>query len=266
MSAPSLYVQAAASSGLPSLIPWAAEQEVLCALADADGRSAASESRDLPPAGLLPFDSAHHLAAALRWAVAYTNALGLLSGGLRARVASAHPADLEYMHGFVRELAAFEREPDAVITSPASFLRDGFGPAQQFHCVFVEGPASSPCAVRGADGAPSPWAADFAPVGMALFHSSFSTWQGRTIYVEDVYITPGARRLGVGAHLFKVCARAARAAGAKRLQWTCLDWNEPARAMYGKLGAQPLSEWTLFRLDADGIEGVARDSAKASSL
>ena len=260
------YVQAAASSGVPSLVSWAADQEVLCALADADGSIAPSESRDVPPAGLLPSDSAYHLAAALRWAVSYTNSCeGLLEGGLRARVASAHPADVERMHGFVRELAEYEREPDAVLTTPTTFLYDGFGPARHFHCVFVEGPAPTPCTVLGADGAPSPWA-DHEPVGMALFHSSYSTWEGRTIYVEDVYITPRARRLGVGARLFKICARAARAAGAKRLQWSCLDWNSPALTLYErKLGAQPLSEWTLFRLDSSAIERIAVERVAVDS-
>jgi GNAT superfamily N-acetyltransferase len=263
------YVASALLAGGPSLASWAASAEALSSAADADGAAAAAAGRDAPAPGLLPLDSPTHLAAALRWAVAYTNALDGPLGAARARAASAHPADVRAAHDFVHELAVFEREPDAVKTTPETFLRDGFGPAQQFHIVFLEEPRNGAGDGIGAsaiadasDGAgaaadASPWA-DHVPIGMALFHATYSTWAGRTIYVEDVYISPAARRRGVGERLFVVCARAARAAGAARLQWSALDWNAPAVALYEKkLRAERLHEWTLFRLDRAGIDRVS---------
>ena len=164
------------------------------------------------------------------------------------------------MHAFVVELAVFEREPEAVITTPATFLRDGFGPSRQFHVIFVEAPREG---VREEDGSstPLPWS-DHVPVAMALAHASYSTWQGPSIYVEDVYVSPVFRRRGIGERLVLCWARAAAAARVARLQWTALDWNENAIALYaGKLKAEVLSEWTLFRLYRRDIERVALGEA-----
>jgi GNAT superfamily N-acetyltransferase len=267
------FVAGAAAAGVAGLAAWAAAQEADgCAAAAADGaargRDAAAPATPSAAAAPLFAAGADAVARALRWAAAFTNAReGPLGGGLRLRVATAHPSDVAAMHGFVVDLAVFEREPDAVLTTPATFLRDGFGPARQYYCVFVEAPRAGGAAAAAAGAAP--WA-DHKPVAMALAHRGYSTWQGPAVFVEDVYVAPAHRRGGVGERLFLCWARAARAAGCVRLQWSALDWNAGAIALYReRLRAETLSEWTLFRLYADGIarvaDGGAAGAAAASS-
>ncbi len=182
------------------------------------------------------------LGRALRWACALfarpLPAHPQLPLGLRWRVASAHPLDVQALHGFVTELAVFEDGLAQVATTPATFLRDGFGAAQAFHALLLEG-------------------AEGAPLGMALLHASYSTWQGRTLYLEDLYLQPAARGLGAARRVLALLAAAALAAGAARLQWCCLTWNEGAQRVYGGVRAEVLEEWQLWRLERRGLEEVA---------
>jgi GNAT superfamily N-acetyltransferase len=172
-------------------------------------------------------------------------------------VASAHPADVGAAFGFVRSLAEFEHGLADVRTSLEVFTRDGFGPAQQFHIILAEEPCEEG---EGSGSAPSgfPWQG-FKAVGMAFFHATYSTWQGRTVYLEDLFIQQSHRRLGLAARLFRVLSRAALAAGAVRLQWCCLDWNEGAQQLYEgpALRAERLREWVLYRLYVEDMERVA---------
>ena len=298
----------ASASGVVGLVEWALETEVGCKDAEADGRLAAaavSPVQRTPSDSCAALSNAHPdlVSRALRWAVAYTNAReGVLNKGekknIRLRVATAHPLDIGAMHRFVTDLATFENEPLEVKTTPATFLRDGFGPARQFHCVFAEvendhqsGPSAA-SRVSGASGASSespphphqpnphphphphphlhlpphlhphphphhPWDTH-TPVAMALAHSTFSTWHGPAIYVEDVFVSYSYRRMGIGESLFRCWARTARAAQCTRLQWSVLDWNTPAVIMYDhKLKAEALRDWTLYRLNKDGIDRAA---------
>ena len=96
------------------------------------------------------------------------------------------------------------------------------------------------------------------PVAFALSCPIYSTWEGRALYLEDLYIQPPFRRLGLSGLLFQATARAALAARCARVQWSCLAWNEPAvRAYEDKIRAVPLSEWRLYRLYRADIERVA---------
>ncbi len=150
----------------------------------------------------------------------------------------ATPADVPTILRFVRELAAFEREPDAVeATEP--MLADALFGAQ---------PAAEAVIAEGASGA----------VGFALFFHNFSTWKGRRgLYLEDLYVTPDARGAGVGAALLRHLAGLALDRGCARFEWSVLDWNEGAIRFYRALGAVGQEEWTVQRVDGDALVRLA---------
>jgi GNAT superfamily N-acetyltransferase len=152
---------------------------------------------------------------------------------------SARPAvagDVPEILAMIRELAAFEREPDAVEASEALIKTALFGP-------------------RPAAFAHMATADDGTPVGFALWFLNFSTWRGRHgIYLEDLYVRPAARGSGAGRALLTELARICVARGYGRLEWWVLDWNADAHAFYGRLGAVPMDEWTVWRLTGDALE------------
>ena len=150
----------------------------------------------------------------------------------------ATPADVPTILRFVRELAAFEREPDAVeATEP--MLADALFGAQ---------PAAEAVIAEGASGA----------VGFALFFHNFSTWTGRRgLYLEDLYVTPDARGQGVGFALLRHLAALALDRDCARFEWSVLDWNADAIAVYRKVGAVGLEDWTVQRLSGDALRTLA---------
>ncbi len=150
----------------------------------------------------------------------------------------ATPADVPTILRFVRELAAFEREPDAVEATEAMLADALFGPT----------PAAEAIIADGADG----------PLGFALFFHNFSTWKGRRgLYLEDLYVTPDARGQGVGAALLRHLAGLALDRGCARFEWSVLDWNEGALRFYRTLGAVGQEEWTVQRVDGDALTRLA---------
>jgi len=150
----------------------------------------------------------------------------------------ATPADVPTILRFVRALAAFEREPDAVeATEP--MLTDALFGAQ---------PAAEAVIAENAEG----------PVGFALFFHNFSTWKGRRgLYLEDLYVTPEARGAGVGAALLRHLADLALDRGCARFEWSVLDWNEGAIRFYRALGAVAQEEWTVQRVDGAALRALA---------
>ncbi len=151
----------------------------------------------------------------------------------------AEPRDAATILRFVRELAEYEREPDAVEATEETLAHQ-----------LAEAPPPFECLIAEADGA---------PVGMALFFHSYSTWRARRgIWLEDLYVTPSARGQGHGAALLRALARLAVERGCARLEWSVLDWNEPAIAFYRALGASPMSEWTTMRLDGEALRALGR--------
>ena len=150
----------------------------------------------------------------------------------------ATPADVPVILRFVRDLAAFEREPDAVeATEP--MLHDA---------LFVDRPAAEAVIAEDATGA----------LGFALFFHNFSTWAGRRgIYLEDLYVTPEARGRGVGGALLRHIAALAVARGCARFEWSVLDWNAEAIAFYRRMGAVGMDEWTVQRVSGDALRRLA---------
>jgi GNAT superfamily N-acetyltransferase len=99
---------------------------------------------------------------------------------------------------------------------------------------------------------------DGAVVGFALWHLTFSTWRGRAgIWLEDLFVRPGARGSGLGKALLQELAQICTARGYGRLEWWVLDWNEPAIGFYRSLGAEPQEDWTTFRLHDEALVRLA---------
>ncbi|WP_343528787.1 GNAT family N-acetyltransferase [Sphingomonas sp.] len=153
-------------------------------------------------------------------------------------IRAAGPADIATILGFVRELAAFEREPDAVVATEPMLAEALFGERPAAEAVIAE--------------------RDGAPVGFALFFANFSTWTGRRgLYLEDLYVSPAARGGGVGKALLIHLAGIARDRGWARFEWSVLDWNRPAVEFYRAMGAQAMDEWTVQRVSGEALERLA---------
>jgi GNAT superfamily N-acetyltransferase len=158
------------------------------------------------------------------------------------RIRPAEPADVPAIHDLVHELAAYEREPDAVQATA-----DDLGTA-----LFAEHPLLHGLVAELDRGSRQ-------VVGMALWFVSYSTWRGRHgIWLEDLFVRPSARGLGLGRALLAELAAEAGRRGYARLEWSVLDWNEPALRFYTGLGAEPLTDWTVHRLTGDTLTALAR--------
>ena len=142
-------------------------------------------------------------------------------------------ADLPQVLTLIRELAAFEREPDAVETTLESMQQDGFGERPVFEFFVAED--------------------DQKIVGLALYFYSYSTWKGKCIYLEDLIVTEAYRGRGLGRRLLDRVVVKAKEENAKRVVWQVLDWNTPAIAFYESLGAARLPEWITCRLTEQQI-------------
>lgn len=150
----------------------------------------------------------------------------------------AAPADAGIILRFVRELADYEREPDAVEATEAMLAEALFGDRPDAEALIAE--------------------VDAVPIGFALFFHNFSTWKGkRGIYLEDLYVTPAARGSGAGKALLRRIARLAVERGCARFEWSVLDWNTPAIDFYRAMGAVAMEEWTVQRVSGDALLRLA---------
>jgi GNAT superfamily N-acetyltransferase len=166
------------------------------------------------------------------------------------RVRRCEDRDVDAVHALIHELAAYEREPDAVRATADDLRRALFTEPALLHGLVAE--VDDP-----AGGAP-------AIAGMALWFVSYSTWRGRHgIWLEDLFVRPAARRLGLGRALLSALAAETVARGYSRLEWNVLDWNAPALGFYRGLGAEPLDDWTVHRVTGDALRALAdRDDAR----
>ena len=145
--------------------------------------------------------------------------------------------DVPVILRFVKELAAFEREPD-VVTADVAMLEAA---------MFDERAAEALIAEREGEA-----------VGFALFFHNFSTFEGRPgLYLEDLFVLPEARGLGAGKALLSRLAALAMERDCARLEWSVLDWNEPSIAFYRALGARAMDEWTVQRVDGQALVRLA---------
>ncbi len=150
----------------------------------------------------------------------------------------ATPADVPQILQFIRDLATYEREPDAVLATEADLLRDGFGPEKRFHCLMAD--------------------YDGVPAGFALYFYNYSTWAGHAgIYLEDLYVDPALRGKGIGKSLLSGVAAIAVAEGCPSLEWSVLDWNQPSIDFYHQMGAVMKTEWKGMRVSGDALPALA---------
>ena len=155
---------------------------------------------------------------------------------LRVRQAAAPdgPALLE----LVTALAEYEKLPPPDAQACERLLRDGFGRSPRFELLFGE--------------------LDGRPVAYALYFFTYSSFLARpTLYLEDLFVLPEARRHGVGGAMLRALAERALAAECGRMEWAALTWNRLAIDFYERLGAKALEEWRTFRLDGPGIAAMA---------
>jgi GNAT superfamily N-acetyltransferase len=154
-------------------------------------------------------------------------------------IRDALPTDVPAILALVRELAVYEREPNAVVATEVDFLRHGFGERPFFRVLVAE------------------W--EGITAGFALYYFGFSTWTGGPIlYLEDLFVRPEHRKKRIGLTLMQRLARLALDAGCTRFVWQVLDWNEPAIRFYESLGANVLRDWLTVRLDGEALHKLAR--------
>lgn len=154
-------------------------------------------------------------------------------------IQSATPEDIPAILAFIRELAEYEKLADGVSATAESLRRDLFGPRPYAEVLIGR--------LNGH------------PVGYALFFHSYSTFLAKPgIYLEDVYVQPSARGVGVGKALFCAVAKLAQDRACGRLEFAVLDWNQPSIDFYLAHGAEAQAEWTTYRLDEAAISRIAK--------
>ncbi|HEV2095066.1 MAG TPA: GNAT family N-acetyltransferase [Chthoniobacterales bacterium] len=155
---------------------------------------------------------------------------------------SAEARDVPAILALIRELADYERAPNDVIATEEGLESVLFGNRRSAEVVLA--------------------LVQDELVGFAVFFHNFSTWLGRSgLYLEDLFVRPALRGKGYGRALLEHLAKIAQARACGRMEWAVLDWNKPAIEFYKKLGAQPMKEWTVFRLTNDGIANLAGTSS-----
>ncbi len=152
----------------------------------------------------------------------------------------ADPGDIDELLALIHDLAVYEKAPESAVATP-----------QLLHkALFCERPT--------AEAVIAEWQGD--PAGFALFFHNFSTWLGRPgLYLEDLFVRESRRGKGIGKALLLHLAGIARDRNCGRMEWSVLDWNTPAIDFYKALGAEPMGEWTVYRLDAAALERLGND-------
>jgi len=161
---------------------------------------------------------------------------------IEIRRATAHDAPL--LLRFIHALAVYERQPEAVKVTE-DVLRAQLSASQPpFECLIAE--------------------AEAAPAGFALFFTSYSTWLGKPgIWLEDLFVLPEVRRQGLGTALLRRLGELAAERGCGRLEWSVLDWNQPAIDFYASLGARVMGEWRICRVEGAALHDLLPRTTKA---
>jgi len=142
--------------------------------------------------------------------------------------------DMKQVLMLIKELAKFEKEPNAVILNEEQLVRDGFSENPKFKCFVAE--------------------SNNEIIGMALGYPRYSTWKGVTMHLEDLVVTKSRRGNGIGSLLFSKFINYAHSLRVKRIEWAVLDWNVNAIEFYEKNGAKILSDWRVAQMDEDSIK------------
>ncbi|GAB2829454.1 GNAT family N-acetyltransferase [Streptomyces daliensis] len=170
-------------------------------------------------------------------------------------IRAATPADVPEIHAMIRELAEYERALEHAKATEEQLREALFGPHPAVFALIAETPAgdtgpateAAPKSVTESD-----------VVGFALWFRNFSTWTGtHGVYLEDLYVRPSARNSGHGKELLSALAEICVERGYERFEWWVLDWNDPSIGFYKSLGAEPMDEWTVFRMSGEPLQRLA---------
>ncbi|XP_004605254.2 thialysine N-epsilon-acetyltransferase isoform X1 [Sorex araneus] len=164
------------------------------------------------------------------------------------RIREATERDCGDILRLIRELAEYEKLSDQVKISEEALRADGFGENPFYHCLIAEflpapGDTQGPCVV-----------------GFGLYYFIYSTWKGRNIYLEDIYVMPEYRGQGIGSKIIKKVAKVALDKGCSQFRLAVLDWNKRAMDLYKTLGARDLTEaegWHSFRFEGEALKALA---------
>jgi GNAT superfamily N-acetyltransferase len=158
-------------------------------------------------------------------------------------IRNATASDTKLILDFIRKLAEYEREPNAVVATEEDLLRDGFGPEPKYRCLIAE------------------W--HNVPAGFAFYFFIYSTWLGRPgIYLEDLFVLPGMRGKGIGLGLLRRLAQIAVEENCYGMRWQVLDWNQTAIDFYHGLGATKMDGWDTMRLIEPALSRLARGESE----
>lgn len=156
------------------------------------------------------------------------------------KIRKAKASDASEILQLIRELAAFEREPDAVEVSLDELIKDGFGENPLFEVLIAETEKN-------------------VIAGMALYYPRYSTWKGKSLHLEDLIVKKLYRASGVGTLLFEAFLKEAKNQKVRRAEWVVLDWNQNAIDFYEKSGAKILKDWYLVQIDQKAIQQRIKD-------
>lgn len=161
-----------------------------------------------------------------------------------AMIRPATVDDMPQVLGLIQELADYEKMSDEVIATVADLEQTLFGPAQSAACLVAT--------------------VEDRVVGMAIFFTNYSTFLAKPgLYLEDLYVQPAFRGKGIGKGLLTAVAKQAVTRNCGRMEWSVLDWNQPAIDFYESLGARPMSGWTVYRLTGDALQQVGGGPAQS---
>lgn len=152
------------------------------------------------------------------------------------------PNDMPAVLDLIKELAIFEKEPDAVVITVDDLVRDGFGEHPLFHTFVAE--------------------VDAEIIGIALYYYRYSTWKGKTIHLEDLIVKENQRGTGAGFALYSEIIAQGKRDNVRRIEWNVLDWNTPAIEFYKKTGAKVLDDWRVAQMDEKGIDEFLSKNSK----
>ncbi len=162
------------------------------------------------------------------------------------KLRKAASKDIPLILSFIRELAEFERAPNAVVCTEQDLRRDGFGPSPKFHVIIAE------------------WNGE--PAGMAFYFYNYSTWQGRPgIFLEDLFVRPQFRRKSIGRALMTHLAQTAIAENCYGVRWEVLDWNKPAIDVYQHLGSKFREGWLIMQITGQELTELAERASQRAS-
>ncbi len=150
------------------------------------------------------------------------------------------PSDMPSVLELIKELAVFEKEPEAVIVTVNDLVNDGFSEQPLFQCFVAE--------------------VDSEIIGIALYYYRYSTWKGKTIHLEDLIVKESKRGTGAGFALYSQIIRQGKKDKVRRIEWAVLDWNTPAIEFYKKTGANIMNDWRVAQMDEYGIDEFLKNN------